>query len=395
MDKRTVGILGGGQLGRMMVEASNRLGLRIAILDPGPSSPAGQLSHLCIEGSFTDAGKVKELSSISDVVTTEIEHINADALAELEATGHVVQPTSQTLRIIQDKYEQKVHLAASDIPLPEFMSTPDVKAAELAGLRFGYPFMLKNRKLAYDGKGNAVVRTPEEVGLCFGKLGGSEIYAEKWAPFIKELAVMVVRTREGVVSYPVVETVQTDNVCHIVTAPAQISPSALLAAEAVASRAISCFQGYGVYGVEMFLMNDETVLLNEIAPRPHNSGHYTIEACDIDQFEMHLRAVLELPCPRPCMVVGAALMVNILGGDTMEETKSLLHKALSVPGAGIHWYGKGENRKGRKMAHITITGKNISELRERVELLGIPAELHGLPPKGPRVGIIMGSDSDL
>jgi phosphoribosylaminoimidazole carboxylase len=178
-----------------------------------------------------------------------------------------VQPTSQTLRIIQDKYEQKVHLAASDIPLPEFMSTPDVKAAELAGLRFGYPFMLKNRKLAYDGKGNAVVRTPEEMGLCFGKLGGSEIYAEKWAPFIKELAVMVVRTKEGVVSYPVVETVQTDNVCHIVTAPAQISPSALLAAEAVASRAISCFQGYGVYGVEMFLMNDETVLLNEIAPR--------------------------------------------------------------------------------------------------------------------------------
>jgi phosphoribosylaminoimidazole carboxylase len=203
------------------------------LVSGGPSSPAGQLSHLCIEGSFTDAAKVKELSSISDVVTTEIEQINADALAELESTGHAVQPTSQTLRIIQDKYLQKVHLAAANIPLPEFMSTPDVKSAEEAGLRFGYPFMLKNRKLAYDGKGNAVVRSPEEVAVNFGKLGGNEIYAEKWAPFTKELAVMVVRTKEGVVSYPVVETVQTDNVCHIVTSPAQISATALVAAEEV------------------------------------------------------------------------------------------------------------------------------------------------------------------
>jgi phosphoribosylaminoimidazole carboxylase len=238
------------------------------VLDPlGPSSPAGQLSHLCIEGSFQDANKIKELSVISDVITTEIEHVNTDELMELEKSGVVIHPNPQTLRIIQDKYAQKVYLSDNGISVPDFMNIPDVQAGVEAGLRYGYPFMMKNKRLAYDGRGNAVVRSADDVSIKFSLLGSNEIYAERFIPFVKELAVMIVRTKDGILSYPVVETIQLNNICHIVTAPAQVSSVALQAAERLARRAISSLDGYGIYGVEMFLLNDDTVLLNEIAPR--------------------------------------------------------------------------------------------------------------------------------
>lgn len=268
MDDRTIGVLGGGQLGQMMAQAASRLGVRIAVLDPGgSSSPAGQLSHLCIEGSFQDSVKIKELSTVSDVITTEIEHVNTIILEELEKLGHTVHPNAITIRTIQDKYLQKELLNKNNIPLPEYMSTPTLEIAQEAGLRFGYPFMLKNRKLAYDGKGNAVVKSADELENCFNKLGREELYAEKWVSFVKELAVMVVRTKDSVVAYPVVETIQSNNICHLVIAPAQISSAAYSAAMSVASKAIESFSGIGIYGVELFLLNDETILLNEIAPR--------------------------------------------------------------------------------------------------------------------------------
>lgn len=268
MDSRTVGVLGGGQLGRMMAEAGHRLGIRLAILDPsGPSSPAGQISSLCIEGAFTDGNKIKELAAISDIITTEIEHVNTEVLEELEKTGKIVRPNAKTIRIIQDKYLQKVHLAAHGIPLPDFMQCPTVDAALEAGMRYGYPLMLKNKKLAYDGRGNAVAKTEADVAQAFQKLGGSDIYAEKWVPFVKELAVMVVRSPSTVASYPTVETVQQNNICHLVTAPAQVSQMVLQAAGEIASKAIASFDGVGIYGVELFLLPDDTVLLNEIAPR--------------------------------------------------------------------------------------------------------------------------------
>jgi phosphoribosylaminoimidazole carboxylase len=398
MDSRTCGILGGGQLGRMIIEAGNRIGVRVAILDPGgSSSPAGQLAELCIEGSFKDASKIRELASVSDVMTVEIEHVNTEILDLLVAEGKQVHPRPSTIRMIQDKYLQKVHLAAHNIALPPFMDVPDLGAAREAGLIYGYPYMLKNKKLAYDGKGNAIVKSEEELSTAFEKLGGFELYAEKWVLFVKELAVMVVQTQSGTTQcYPVVETIQKDNICHIVIAPAQISQNSINEALNVAKSAISCMPGAGIYGVELFLLPDDTILLNEIAPRPHNSGHYTMEACEIDQFEMHLRAVMNLPCPIPKMKVGVALMLNILGASTnMEETKAVLVKALGISGAGIHWYGKAESRIGRKMAHLTITGDDFNQLRERVELLGLSKEEHGLVVPGPRIGIIMGSDSDL
>ena len=209
-------------------------------------------------------------------MTTEIEHIDTVALEELELAGHVLHPNAKTVRLIQDKFLQKQHFEEHQIPLPEYMVTPTIEAAREAGVTFGYPFMLKNRKFAYDGKGNAVVKSEETLVEAYNQLSGgkssidgdSGLYAEKWVPFAKELAVMVVRTLEGrVISYPVVETVQYNNICHIVTAPALISPAAAQVAMKVAKAAVACLIGVGIYGVELFLLNDDTCVLNEIAPR--------------------------------------------------------------------------------------------------------------------------------
>lgn len=353
MDGRTVGCLGGGQLGRMMAEVAHRLGIRMAVLDSmGIASPAGQVAELSVEGSLQDEEKIRELASISDVLTIEIEHVNADVLAQLEQEGHTVHPNAATIRLIQDKYLQKQHFAAHDVPLPEFLDVPTLHAARDAGARFGYPYMLKNKRFAYDGKGNAVVRSEADIQSAVDRLTGAtpssssssaaagsakhdgliggSLYAEKWVPFTKELAVMVVRTHAGVVSYPVVETIQQDSICHIVIAPARISPQAARNASAIVEAAIASLPGLGIYGVELFLLPDDSILLNEVAPRPHNSGHYTMEACDVGQFEMHLRAVLGLPTPRPTMRVGCAIMINVLGGATMRETKGPSHLSLSL-----------------------------------------------------------------
>jgi len=228
---------------------------------------------------------------------------------------------------------------------------------------------------------------------------------------------MVVRSKgltdnEDLVNcYPVVETIQTDNICDIVICPAQISSSITERALNVAKDAISTLSGWGIFGVEMFLLSNGEILLNEIAPRPHNSGHYTIEACEIDQFEMHLRAVSGLPCPTPRLRVNYAMMINVIGKGSNEETLNILHQAYSVPGAGIHWYGKTDCRLGRKMAHITITASTLNELISRVDQLGVERSKHNLQPINDdnhinhnkllsesnqvQVGIIMGSDSDL
>jgi phosphoribosylaminoimidazole carboxylase len=439
----------------MMAEAAHRLGIKVACLDAGGmSSPCGQLCSFAIEGGLLDEEKIQELGRISDVMTVEIEHVNCDALEALEKGGTPVHPNPATVRLIQDKYLQKKHFQAHGVPMGDFIevsSADVVDDCRRAGEALGYPFMLKNRRFAYDGKGNAAVSSAAEVIPALLQLAkgssnstssstttandgdessfnGMEVYAEKWVPFSKELAVMVVRTNNKgarTVNYPVVETVQKDSICHLVACPANIPKHTAAAAEAVVTQAIGSLSGLGIYGVELFLAVDpatgeETVLLNEVAPRPHNSGHYTLEACDIDQFEMHLRAVLGLPTPQPRLLTNFTMMVNVLGeGSDMEQTKAPLQRALSVPGAGIHWYGKASSRKGRKMAHVTVTGTSAEQVREKVtqiivagereretgiadtlmsidSLLGLESSSNsGGKANKPRVSIIMGSDSDL
>jgi len=379
----------------MMAEAAHRLGVKIMCLDPqGSASPAGQVTPAALTGSFKDEAKIRELASQCDILTVEIEHVNCDILEKLENEGKTVQPRPATLRLIQDKYIQKEHLKKFGIELGDYTSVLNVEEAKVVGQRFGYPLMLKTRKDAYDGKGNARVEKEEELDAAFDQLGGEMLYIERWVPFVKELAVMVARDVHGeVLAYPVVETQQKDSICHTVLAPADIPAAALAAASDLASRAIATFDAAGIFGVELFLLPDGRVLLNEIAPRPHNSGHYTMEACETDQFEQHLRAILGLPLCGTSLRVGAAMMVNILGDSSdMAETKKPLKKALEVPGAGVHWYGKAESRKGRKMAHVTFVAQSIGEVVKRASQTGLCTSAW---PAAPHVGVIMGSDSDL
>lgn len=403
-----IGVLGGGQLGRMLCQAASCMGLKIAVLDPEKDCPARGLAYKHVVGSFRDTNAVREFAKECGALTVEIEHVNVETLEELEAEGVDIEPKPSTIRIIQDKYLQKVHFRAHGVALPDFRKLEDFERTEEAGCAFGYPLMIKSRHLAYDGRGNAVAHSKEDLHRAVSSLGGFErgLYAEKWAPFVKELSIMVVRGRDGTLHcFPTVETTHKDNICHTVEAPAQISKKISDAAKALAEKAVGSLQGAGVFGVELFLLADGQVLLNEVAPRPHNSGHYTIEACYSSQFEQHLRAVLGLPLGDATMKVPAAIMYNLLGEDEGEAgfaiAQSKMRKAMAVSGASVHWYGKPEIRTKRKMGHITVVGPSNTVVRSRMqEIIGAEGPNSwscedSLVEKGPPVGIIMGSDSDL
>jgi phosphoribosylaminoimidazole carboxylase len=272
--------------------------------------------------------------------------------------------------------------------------------------------MLKSRRLAYDGRGNAVVRAAGDVAAAWRALGGGAgggLFVERWVPFVRELAVVVARGRDGAtVAYPVVHTVQRDSICHVVLAPAPgVTSSVAAAAAAVATAAVSALSGAGVFGVELFELADGRVWLNEVAPRVHNSGHLTIEACTTSQFEQHVRAVCGMPLGDASLRVPSAAMINVLGaadGDAGEEaTWRLCAAALGAPRANVHWYGKGgAMKRGRKVGHVTVTGDDAAGVLARVrELLraaggggASDSALEGVRA-APLVAIIMGSDSDL
>ncbi|KAJ3334428.1 phosphoribosylaminoimidazole carboxylase ade2, partial [Kappamyces sp. JEL0680] len=314
-----------------------------------------------------------------------------------------IQPDPATIKTIQDKYDQKVFISSAQpsVPISPFkaLEGENLEAALLEiGKTFGYPMMLKSRRLAYDGRGNKVVRSPEDVPASIAFLRSSgDLYVEKWVPFTKELAVMVAKSVTGdVVSYPCVETVQKDNICHLVIAPAQIDGLVRDQARVIAENVVSAFSGCGIFGVELFLLPDGSISFNEVAPRPHNSGHYTIEACHTSQFEQHLRCITGMPLGSADLKVPAAVMVNIIGlgngeqglADTLQPCKD----SLDIPGATVHLYGKAECKLGRKMGHITIVGDSMGEVLPLAQRL---APASAPVPLFPLVGIIMGSDSDL
>uniref|UniRef100_A0A2N9ELL2 phosphoribosylaminoimidazole carboxylase n=1 Tax=Fagus sylvatica TaxID=28930 RepID=A0A2N9ELL2_FAGSY len=252
------------------------------------------------------------------------------------------------------------------------------------------------------GRGNAVAHSEEELSSAVAALGGFDrgLYVEKWAPFVKELAVIVARGRDNsILCYPVVETIHKENICHIVKAPANVTSDIRKRAADVAYKAVSSLEGAGVFAVELFLTGDGQILLNEVAPRPHNSGHHTIESCYTSQYEQHLRAVVGLPLGDPSMKTPAAVMYNILGEDEGEPGFFLAHqlikRALSIPGASVHWYDKPEMRKQRKMGHVTIVGPSMGAVEERLKSMLKEEGFDCQSAVTPRVGIIMGSDSDL
>jgi len=407
----------------MLAASASLLNIKVVVLDVGVDGPAKQvvspsaphLSH--IDGSFTDAQKIHELALKVDVLTAEIEHIDVRALEDAQRIHDLaIHPSPSTIKVIQDKFRQKQHLLSHGSPVSEFMQVDStVDSIQAASQKLGLPLMLKSRTFGYDGRGNFVVRDLSQAEAAIAALGDRPLYAEKWVPFVKEIAVMVVQTTSGDVrSYPVVETIQKDNITHLVFAPLRTHDATVCArAQTIAEAAVKTFEGAGVFGVEMFLLENGTVYVNEIAPRPHNSGHYTIEACETSQYENHLRAILSLPLGSTALKVPSAAMLNLIGlSADMSELTFVADIALTVPGASIHLYGKSECRKGRKMGHITVIADSDAELRRRLRPLlealplGTTQEIElytPIPPNPgtghshsyPLVGVIMGSDSDL
>lgn len=408
--EKTVGVLGGGQLGRMLAEAANRLNIKVNFLDAA-GSPAKQITNHDghISGSFKDAEAIKNLSVACDVITVEIEHVDTTILEQI-STETAVEPSWRTIRTIQDKYLQKERLAKHDVATAQSvpLAEPTKEALAKAAQTLGLPLMLKSRREAYDGKGNFPVKSEGGFGKALEALGANkDLYAEKWADFALELAVMVVKTKDGVLSFPTVETVHENSICKLTYAPARgVSKAVNEAAQQLARKAVDAFWGKGVFGVEMFLLKDNTLLINEIAPRPHNSGHYTIEACPLSQYDAHLRAILDLPIfPHNLRIREPSIMLNILGGTTDDSHERAAQKALELfGGEGVHLYGKGKARRGRKMGHVTLTRPTMREAEAAIQPLidfidaGKPSASDS-PARNvadqPRVAVMMGSDSDL
>ncbi|MDP2362611.1 MAG: 5-(carboxyamino)imidazole ribonucleotide synthase [Ignavibacteria bacterium] len=358
-----IGILGGGQLARMSAFAAYRMGFDIAILEKIINSPAGQLTKSEFIGWVDNKKILKKFCEVSDIVTLENEFIDHKYLEYIESLGKKVIPSSKTISLIQDKLIQKQVLSSAKIPVAKFIAVDNKSDYDSISNELGNKFILKSRKMGYDGYGNSTIRNKKGYSEAIGKLKNrhSELYAEEFIHFKKELAVMVVRTDKQIKTYPVVETIQKKHICHTVIAPADISEEIRKKTIEISIQAVKSVKGYGLFGIELFLTKDENVLINEMAPRPHNSGHFTIEACVTSQFENHIRSVLNLELGSTEMVKPAAVMINLLGKKNGAGVISNIKETFGYDNVHLHIYGKHESRIGRKMGHITMIGEN-SEL---------------------------------
>ncbi len=360
--KNRLGIVGGGQLARMLTYDAKKMGFVVTILDPSPNSPGGQVADEQIVAALEDENAMMDLSSKSDYITIEWELADSKLLEKFSGQGISVNPSAISLGIIKDKLAQKQFLKKNGLPVAEFAEINSKDDALRAGRKLGYPMLLKARHDAYDGRGNALVKSERDVPSAMEKLKGKKLYVEKFVRFEKELSVMVARAIDGdIVSYPVAENIHENNILHTTIAPARINDSARQKALKIAVRTMQHLKGAGVFGIEMFLTKDNRILINEIAPRVHNSGHYTIEACATSQFEQHIRAVTGLPLGSVEMLVPSVVMVNILGERTGKADVKGLDRALGISGVTVHIYGKAQTKPERKMGHITSIGKTTEE----------------------------------
>lgn len=360
-----VGIVGGGQLGRMMAQDAEGLDVELFVLDPTPNCPASEFATQVV-GDFSDKDDVLSFGRDMDIITFEIESANAEALMELEAAGKVIEPSPKTLGIIKDKFAQKEFLMENDIPVAPCAAVASAEDIKAFAHVHGYPLVLKSRFGAYDGRGNRTVSSEGETDSAMAELG-EKLYVEAWVPFSKELAVVAARDTKGTVyTYPVVETVHTDHICDVVTAPAPVAEEVAASAEALAARIMNLFHGAGVFGIEMFLTEEGEVLINEIAPRVHNSGHLTLSGANISQFRQHLLAVIGESIIEPTLIAPAVVMKNILGArNSPAEPKGIAEaEALSPGKIHVEIYGKHETKVKRKMGHITVQADTVAEAQK-------------------------------
>ena len=366
--KQKIGIIGGGQLGKMMILEAKKMGFYINILDPTRDCPADSLADEHLVADFDDKNAIRELANMSDLLTYEFEHIEVEVLKELEAEGYKIYPTAHSLEIIQNKYEQKTVLKEEKIAVPDFREVASIKEIKEAAREFSYPLMLKSCTGGYDGKGNYLIDSKEEVKKAFNNLGAGEkpLMAEEYIPFKKEISIIAARSLKGNMEvYPVGENDHHNNILYETKVPAEISQELKEKAEEFAKEVLEVFKGIGIFCVEMFVTEGDELLVNEIAPRPHNSGHYTIEGCVTSQFEQHIRAIADLPLGNPDLI-RPSVMRNILGrGKKGKAEIDGFQSALEVRDCKVHIYNKTMARPGRKMGHLTVTADTLDKAAKK------------------------------
>lgn len=362
-----LGILGGGQLGKMILQETSRMDIQTGVLDPSSFSPCKGRANMFEIGDLKDFETVYRFGKLVDVLTFEIEHVNVDALEKLEEEGIKVFPSASTLRIIQDKRQQKKFYAFNQIPTSPFV-TYNTKA-ELLNMELKFPCVQKLATQGYDGRGVNVLRSREDVE----ELPDGPGLIEEFVGKMKEISVIVARRPSGdIIAYPPVEMEfhPTANLVEFLFSPTSLTEEEAAKAEAVAVRVAEKLELVGILAVELFVTEDGQVLVNESAPRPHNSGHHTIESNYTSQYEQHVRAILDLPLGS-VGARGAAVMVNILGepGQTGYVEYAGLTEVLEMEGVYVHIYGKKQTRPFRKMGHVTIIADELDEAREKAKFV--------------------------
>jgi len=379
--KKKIGVVGGGQLGKMMILEAKRLGFYVVVLDPTPDCPAHSISDEHIVAGFDTEDGYIELAKKVDVITYEFEHINAAALEKLEKQGHVIYPSVTSLKTIQNKNLQNEKLQQEGVPIPRFAkvcSADDIRVYGKAD-KFGYPLMLKTTTGGYDGKGNALIRDESEVETAFAQLGSGkkELMVEEFVDFDLEISVTACRGIDGKrVIYPISENMHRNSVLDVSIVPARVSDATIEKATQIAGRVMEIFEGVGTFCVEMFVAKNGDVYVNEVAPRPHNSGHYTIEGCFANQFENHIRAIVGLPLGSTDLI-SPTVMVNLLGENSGESILLGVEEAYLDPKVQVHFYGKSESQAYRKMGHYTVVDTTVDgavnramKLKEIIRVIG-------------------------
>lgn len=380
---KKIGIIGGGQLAWMMAAGAKRLGLSLVIQTPNHSDPAVAIADHVVPGAVADADATAVLAQQCDVISFENEFIDLPALQRLERQGTLFYPQLNCLEPLLDKYDQRLYCQQLGLPSPEFVtlnSKADLPQLEASVAVVGLPLALKTRRHGYDGQGTFILQDFDAVQATWANLGYQPVLLEAFVPFERELAVMAARSQAGEIAlYPVVESQQIDQVCRRVIAPADVIDPVRQQVAHIATTLLTQLEVVGVFGIELFLTADDQVLINEIAPRTHNSGHYTLDACVTSQFEQQLRAVSGVSLGSPDLKCSQALMVNLLGFESSTSDYEKQRAALAaLPNTHVYWYGKGDSRPGRKLGHVTVTcdrahtRDELNQLIHQIEALWYP-----------------------
>ncbi len=369
---KILGIIGGGQLGMMLTEAAKKMSEHISnviVLDPTENCPAAKVGATQIVADFKDEKAIQELAIKSDILTYEIESGNTIILKKLENQCEI-NPSPDTLQIIQDKFTQKLFLSENNIPVAEFIEIKSLFDLQNKIKNFGFPAFLKVRKDAYDGRGNFKINSEDDIDQAFKFIGNRKMFLEKFVDFKMEVSVIAARNTKGKISaYPVVENIHEENILIMTISPARVSFALSEKAKQIATKTMQVLKGAGVFGIEMFVTKNDDILINEIAPRVHNSGHHTLESSKTSQFEQHLRAILGLELG-DTTILHPTIMYNILGPNGFQGKYKLVN--MDEENVFLKMYGKDESKPKRKLGHFNVVStesQTIEQLLERINNL--------------------------